>query len=302
MNKNGKIIAFYNRKGGVGKTTLSGNFAAMLAKKLKRNRGIVMYLDLDSQMNASTTYLGIDKDEVTRNPEDYPNVLNLVGIDAPSLNVKLPKLPISTLVRRANFGLRTIAPCDQMDLLWKKTPAYSDDYSIFMDAFAELRKECDYIIIDLPPAQDDMTYSALAASDYLIIPAECDLSSLSNLEGFFRDAVPTFQIVNPNFKVLGIVANKTDRYSDSFYDNNLTKAAKQYGTYLYKTMIRTSTGLKDPNNSDSSHKRSLRVRSGSDRCVVACDNFIFKTYRKAYDDVNDFVDETIEKIKQEERR
>lgn len=300
--RNGRVIAFYNRKGGVGKTTLSGNFAALLAKKIRKDHGLVLFLDLDSQMNSATTYLGLDKDDLTRNPDEYPNVLNLVGIDAPSLNVKIPKLPLSVLVRRVNFNLRTIAPSDQMDLLWKKTPAYSDDYSIFMDAFQELRTEFDWIVIDLPPAQDDMTYSALAASDYLIIPAECDLSSVSNLSSFFKDTVPTFQSINPSFKVLGIVANKTDRYSDSFYDTNLTTAAKKYGTYLYKTKIRTSTGLKDPNNAEPSHKRSLRNRSGVDRCVVACDNFIFRNYRKAYDDVNDFTDETIRRIKAVEKK
>ena len=294
--KNGKIIAFYNRKGGVGKTTLSGNFAALLAKLKRREGKTVMYLDLDSQSNAATTYLGYNKEDLLKPADSYPNILNLVGIDAPSLNIKLPKLPLKSIVSRTNLNLWTIPPHGDMELYWKKTPSYEDNYSVFVTPFSNLRKNFDYIVIDLPPAQDDMTISALAASDYLIIPVDSDSKSVDSISRLSTEFIPIFKDINPNFTVLGIVANKFDRYDDAFYETVLKSLSKENGISLYKTKIRTSAGLKDPNNRHEGYFKNLRARSKLDRCVVAFDDFIFKTYPKAYEDIKKFTEETLKKM------
>lgn len=294
--KEGKIIAFYNRKGGVGKTTLSGNFAAFLSKIVRKRGETVCYLDMDSQVNAATTFLGFDREELSKPIEEYPNILNLVGINAPYLNTKIPKLPIDTLIMKADLNLYSIPPSDNMELYWKKTEKYTDNWEVLMQPFRELRKHMDYIILDLPPAQDDLTYSALAASDYLVIPAECDKSSISNLDYFTKEVVPTFQMINPSFKILGIVMNKCDRYSDAFYNEVLSPTARKNGIDVFRTRINVSSGLKDPNNKAEGYTKGLRSKAKLDRCVVAYDNFVFKTYPRAYHDIKDFTEEVLQKI------
>lgn len=299
----GRIICFYNRKGGVGKTTLSGNFAASLAKELRKKDQKVLFLDLDPQLNASVTFLGYEKEELKKNPAEYPNVLNLVGVNAESLGVEIPKKPIKALIQMApNFGLYAIAGNNKMELYWRKDPLLADDYSAFMEPFAELREIFEYVIIDLPPAQDDMTYAAITASDYLVIPVNSDTASIANFDEFFGETMETFHSVNPDLQVLGIVDNLYDRFKIAYYESTLKAEAKKRGAYLYKTRISRSTGLEDPNNADPKNSKSLRVRAGASRCVAFFDKFIKSNYPKAYEDVQAFTMETLDRIKKMESK
>ena len=295
--KKGRVVAFHNRKGGVGKTTLSGNFAALMAKKVRAKGGKVMYLDLDTQANASQDFLGFTVPYLIQNPVDFPNVLNLVGVDDPESNIHVPKLPIPPLVQKTNLNLYTIAQHKQMDLFLSK--AYGFDYGIFMEPFEELRKEYDWIILDLPPAQDIVTRAALAASDYLIMPVGNSNSTVQYVPEFIKEDFEIIKAYNENITFLGMVHNLADRYSVNFYEETLKNLSKEYGIYLYDTEIRNSVGLRDI-NSDS--LKSLKTRANMNRCVVACDNFIFKTYPKAYKDFEDFATETIHLIEKAEKK
>ena len=299
----GKIICFYNRKGGVGKTTLSGNFAASLAKEQRKTGGKVLFLDMDPQLNSTKAYLGYPKSEMQRDPNDYPNILNLVGVNAESLGVNIPKKPVKALIQKApNFGLFTIAGNNKMELYWRKDPLLADDYSAFMEPFEELREIFEYVVIDLPPAQDDMTYSAITASDYLIIPVDSNTASIENFDDFFGEAMGTFTSINPKLKVLGIVDNLYDRFKLSYYETTLKQEAKKRGVYLYKTKISRSSGLEDPNNSDPNCQKSLRIRAGANRSVAFFDKFIKTNYPKAFEDVQAFTVETLDQIKKMEKK
>lgn len=293
----GRVIAFHNRKGGVGKTTLSGNFAALMAKKVRAKGGKVMYLDLDTQSNASKDFLGLEPRYLKQNPVDFSNFLNVVGVDVPESNIHVPKLPLQSLVQKTNLNLYTIPQHKQMDLIL--SDAYGLDYGIFIDAFEELRKEYDWIVLDLPPAQDIITRAALSASDYLIMPVGNSESTVQYVPEFIEEDLEVIKAYNENIRLLGMIHNLADRYSANFYDETLTGVSKKYGIYLYKTKIRNSVGLRDIN---SDGQKSLKARSNMNRCVVACDNFIFKTYPKAYQDFEDFAAETIKLIEKAERK
>ena len=84
----GKIIAFANQKGGVGKTTTAVNLSASLAY---RTRGRVLLVDSDPQGNA-TSGLGINKREVKHSVYDV--VLGNCGAKDAVIRTKYKNLDI----------------------------------------------------------------------------------------------------------------------------------------------------------------------------------------------------------------
>lgn len=280
-----KIIIFYNRKGGVGKTTLSGNFAAYLAKESMKKKGMVLYLDMDPQTNATTTYLGFDKEVVSKDPTTYPNILNLVGVDIPELDMHIPKEEDpKKLIRKApNFNLYTILSNIKIDVYWNKDTLLQDNYAALIEPLNKIREYFEYIIIDVGPSQDYLTCSAITASDYIIFPADCSKSSVDNMGIFFDEMYPLFKSINPGLKVLGLICNRYDRNKFSFYEDTLRPIAEQFGIYLFEAKINSSTGLNDPSG------KAIKTRSGLERCVICFDRYVKKTYPTAYADVHTFV-------------
>ena len=84
----GKIIAFANQKGGVGKTTTAVNLAAALAY---RTRGRVLLVDSDPQGNA-TSGLGINKREIKRSVYDV--IIGEAAADTAIIRTKYKNLDI----------------------------------------------------------------------------------------------------------------------------------------------------------------------------------------------------------------
>ena len=158
----GKIISFANQKGGVGKTTSAVNIAASL--------GILGYktllVDLDPQGNA-TSGVGIAKKGLKYTIKDI-----LAGeIDAKTavLETKYEKLwliPSNITLAGAEF-----------DLFQEE----EDPQNVMKNAFAELKNEFDYVIIDCPPSLGMLTVNSLTASDGVVIPMQCEFYALEGL-------------------------------------------------------------------------------------------------------------------------
>ena len=292
VKKQAKIIIFYNRKGGVGKTTLSGNFAAYLSKQTMKKKGLVLYLDMDPQTNATTTYLGFDKEVVSNDPRTYPNILNLVGVDIPELDMHIKKEedPRKLIRKAPNFNLYTILSNTKIDVYWNKDMLLQDNYAALIEPLNKIREYFEYIIIDVGPSQDYLTCSAITASDYIIFPADCSKSSVDNMGIFFNEMYPLFKSINPGLKILGLICNRYDRNKFSFYEDTLRPVAEEFGIYLYDAKINSSTGLNDPSG------KAIKTRSGLDRCVVCFDRFVKSKYPTAYADIHTFVLETMARI------
>ena len=171
------IISLCNQKGGVGKTTTAVNISAYLAAFGKR----VLLVDLDPQGNASSAFVK-DKNQLGKTVYDA-----LVHGDDPFDVVKKTRFSnIDILPANSSLAGATI------ELVGKKNREFLLD-----ELLKKVKKRYDYIIIDLPPSLGLFMINALAASDRVIVPIQCEYYALEGLAELLR----TMGLVKKNLKV-----------------------------------------------------------------------------------------------------
>ncbi len=188
----GKIISFANQKGGVGKTTSAVNIAASLGLLDKK----VLMVDLDPQGN-TTSGVGIQKkglkntireillaSEAGKKPSDVARSA-MIKTDFNNLSV----IPSTIALAGAEFDLFSIE---------------NSEY-ILKEALEPLKEEFDYILIDCPPSLGMLTINALAASDGVIIPMQCEFYALEGLSQLVLTISRIKQKYNKSLTVTGIL-------------------------------------------------------------------------------------------------
>lgn len=156
------IISFANQKGGVGKTTTAINIAASLATIKKR----VLLIDLDSQGNAGT---GLGFVRSNHKQSIYGVLMGTAGIIENILTTAIPNLhilPASAALAGA-----------ELDMLDMENREYK-----LRESVQPIMDNYDYILIDCPPNLGMLTINALTASDYIIIPLQCEFFALEGVQ------------------------------------------------------------------------------------------------------------------------
>ena len=157
----GKIIAFTNKKGGVGKTTTAVNMAAYCAEFGKK----VLIVDVDSQGNA-TTGLGFSKSALKKSVYNV-----LIDGDSAAANILPTQVKLLDILP-ANVDLSNA----EVDLVYKRNRE-----KILKDALEKVRGDYDYIFIDCPPSLGLVTINAWVASDSVIIPLQAEYFALEGV-------------------------------------------------------------------------------------------------------------------------
>ena len=180
-----KTIAFFNNKGGVGKTSLVHHLAWMFSDTGKT----VVVADFDPQANLTTMFW---KDEVLENLWDdgktvYTAIQPLqrgVGDIDPKIETQISDSRIFLLpgdLRLSSFE-------DELSQQWPKCMDANFERSFRVEtAFARLidhaakKHGADYALVDVGPNLGAINRAALIACDYFVAPLAPDLFSLQGI-------------------------------------------------------------------------------------------------------------------------
>ena len=201
----GKIIAFSNQKGGVGKTTTTINLAAYVALSGKK----VLIVDFDPQGNATSGY-GVEKNRLESTCYDV-----LMG-DSTAKEVIVPTMVDNLWIMPSNSDLAGA----EVELV----SAHARE-SALKRALAPIKDDYDYIFIDCPPSLGLLTLNALVASDGVLIPIQSEFFALEGVTQLMYTINIVKQRLNPQLSINGVVL--------TMYDTR-TVLSKQVTAEIYK--------------------------------------------------------------------
>ncbi len=192
----GKIIAFVNQKGGVGKTTSSINLAASLGLLGKKT----LLIDLDPQGN-STTGVGINKSDIKKSV--YELLIGEADIKEVVIKTKFKNLyTIPASINLAGVDMELMNLTREIDgfVAQLQLKKYLSQIS---DIF-------DYIILDCPPSLGLITTNALASSNSVIIPVQCEFFALEGIMQLLNSIMIAQKKLNPTLEIEGVLLTMLD--------------------------------------------------------------------------------------------
>lgn len=191
----GYVIATANMKGGVGKTTLSVNIATCLAKNHGKK---VLVFDLDTQINATLSLMSpVDFANRRKQRKTFRHLIDQIITPNDASSDKIQDIIQSDVCKQPGLNLvpGDIDLYDEFvvsELLHEQALRVGEkDFETIWNRFERIllgkiiepiRNEYDFILLDCAPGYNLLTRSALATSDYYILPAKPEPLSVVGIQ------------------------------------------------------------------------------------------------------------------------
>lgn len=181
-----KILALFNQAGGVAKSTTTLNLGYHLAQRALR----VLLIDIDPQASL-TSFMGIEPSELETTIydalvpkgdeiESLPIHQNIHGMDLLPANIDL-----------ANAEQELIF-AELRELRLKQI-------------LEPVRDNYDFILIDCPPSLGILSHISLVATDYVLVPIQCQFKALKGTDSLLHTVARIRKRLNPKLKIAGFL-------------------------------------------------------------------------------------------------
>jgi chromosome partitioning protein len=217
-----RVLSVANQKGGVGKTTTAINLGTALAAIGER----VLIIDLDPQGNASTG-LGIDRK--SRSRSTYDVLTGEASLRDSILTTSVPRLHIAaSTLDLAGLELEISSARDRAVRLRNALGKLNEG--------AEEGSDYTYVLVDCPPSLNLLTVNAMAASDAVLVPLQCEFFALEGLSQLLKTVDQVKELLNPRLTIHGIVLTMFDARNN--LSNQVVADVREFmGAKVYDTVI-----------------------------------------------------------------
>jgi chromosome partitioning protein len=289
-NPMAKVIALFNNKGGVGKTTTIWNLATSIAAKDKK----VLVIDFDPQCNLSIAMLGDDEfSHYLESSEELPYGKTIRAFALPYIQQSFPGKPyIAKPKNNNNNDNLDITPGD----FWLNN--FSDILNVGTDIIGgaglyrflmpsslidaverEFNKQYDFVLIDLPPSFNTLVRAALYSSDYFLVPCTADLFS-AYCVGLIGQVLPQFIEDWEQGKSRYLQSNSFDKVIPD-------KGQPKFGGWIFNGFdTRKKRGENEPSRTGADQAQFLKIKDSIANSLMSKLQGI-----KAYSAVPDFINQ-----------
>lgn len=211
-----KVVAVINQKGGVGKSTTVINLSACLGENKKK----VLVIDFDPQGNSTSGY-GIEKEELEH------DVYDVILHDYPIEEAILETCSPNVFIVPATIQLAT-AEIELVTTMARE--------SVLKDAINKVKDDFDYVFIDCPPSLGLLTINALTAATSLLIPIQCEYYALEGVAKLLESMQMVKRRMNPSLEIFGVVMTMFD--SRTTLSKQVVDEVRGYfGKKMFNTVI-----------------------------------------------------------------